>query len=469
MPNLTFQDVSLASALKQSKHYTHGCAAADYDNDGFTDLLITGYGGLALWHNQGDGTFVEETLQAQLTDSLWSSSAGWGDVDGDGALDLYVAHYVNWSFENDPPCQGATGIRDVCPPRQFEPLDDTLYLGNGDGTFRDGTRAAGLVPGGKGLGVLLADLDDDSDLDIYVANDTTNNFLYLNDGSGRFEERGVVSGTAMDEQANANGSMGVALLDFNHDCRPDLWVTNYEDEVFALYRNDADGAFLHVSARVGLRSLGSVFVGFGCVAGDFDLDGDEDLAIANGHVIHHPRNAPTLQQPLLLVNEGGRQFSKATEAAGSYFAQPHAGRGLAQGDFDGDGDLDLVFANNHQPAAMLWNTTPTEGRSLSIRLVGNQSNRDCVGARVILKTSAGLQLRQVAGGGSYLSTSDLTLHFGIPAGSRAQSLLVKWPGGRSEEIPLSEIASSRGPGSQCLMVFEAGRKPLEFRPAAARN
>jgi hypothetical protein len=233
-----------------TNHYTHGCFAADYDNDGFVDLLVTGYGGLQLWGNQGDGTFEEVAASAGLEDPSWSSAAAWGDVNNDGVLDLYVAHYVNWSFENNPLCHSLPGVVDICPPKVFNGLDDRLFLGNGDGTFRDVTDPSGLRPEGQGLGVLLGDVDLDGDLDIYVANDTTDNFLYINTGSGEFREEAAIRGVAVDDRGVANGSMGVSFGDYNLDGLPDIWVANFEVESFAMYRNEGAGNFHHVSRAI---------------------------------------------------------------------------------------------------------------------------------------------------------------------------------------------------------------------------
>ncbi|QDU37974.1 FG-GAP repeat protein [Maioricimonas rarisocia] len=459
--NGTFENVSGISRIDAAGYYSHGCSVADYDADGFADVLITGYGGLELWRNLGDGTFERAAETAGLIDPSWSSSAAWGDLDGDGHLDLYVAHYVNWSFENDPACYGPGGKRDVCAPRDFDGLDDTVFLSNGDGTFRDGSEEVGLVPEGKGLGVLLADLDHNGALDAYVANDTTNNFLYLNDGSGQLEERGVLSGTAVDALANANGSMGLVLTDFNLDGRSDLWVANYEDENFALYRNDGGGNFLYFSTQAELNLLGTLFVAFGCVPGDFDLDGDEDVAVANGHVVHIPRNAPLRQQPLMMVNDAGDRFERVMPAGSDYFEQQHPGRGLATGDLNGNGLLDLVFTNIREAPALLLNESQVAGESLQLRLVGRASNRTAIGARIELKTPAGTLLRHVVGGGSYLSSSDRTLHFGIPEGATVEEAVIHWSGGHVDRVGVDALTSE---SQHRLLVIVEGRddEPAEI-------
>lgn len=441
---MAFHDVTTLAGVDQAPYYSHGTAVGDYNSDGFPDLLVTGYRGLVLFCNQGDGTLVDMAQVAGLTDPLWSSSAGWGDFNGDSVLDLYVAHYVDWSFDNHPFCSAPSpGQREVCPPRSFSGLPHTLYFGAGDGTFRDGSQEAGLEPDGalgKGLGVLVADVDLDGDLDIYVANDTVPKFLYRNKGDGKFDEVGHQSGTALSDIANPDGSMGIDMGDFNLDGLPDLWVANYERESLALYRNEGDCQFLHVSRSTGVMAVGSLFVSFGTLFLDFDRDGDEDIFVTNGHVIRQPTNAPLKQLPLLFENRGGR-FVNVAPAAGPYLAEPHLGRGVAGGDLDNDGDIDLVLSPINEPAAVLANESPNDNHWLQIRLIGTKSHRDAVGAQLTLTTSAGIQTRQIKGGGSYLSQSDLRVFFGIPQGVKIEKLSIRWLSGTMQE--LTDLVSDR--------------------------
>lgn len=450
-----YVDVSNASLIAPSTHYTHGCAVGDFNNDGFADVLITGYGGVSLWENLGDGTFENVTLTAAVDDASWSSSAGWGDLDGDGNLDLYLAHYVDWSLQNNPPCEGPGGKQDVCPPRQFKDLKDSVYLSNGDGTFRNATESIGLAPGGKGLGVLMTDVDNDFDLDAYVANDTTNNFLYLNQGNGTFVEEGVISGTAIDHRANANGSMGLAVFDYNNDAVSDLWVTNYEDEVSALYEGSPGAIFQHVSTRVGIQTLGQLFVGFGCVAVDLDLDGDEDIAIANGHVVHFPRNAPTLQKPLLLENQSGIKFDQFHPDPNSYLDTPARGRGLVRIDYNADGLPDLLFVNSRQAPAIVENRSTGNGRAVYFQLYGRESNRSAIGSRIRLLDQQGEKqmTRWIYGGGSYLSSNSPDVHFGVPADFQIGTVEITWPNGVQTVLNPDQLADKLS-GTQRFVIIE---------------
>lgn len=426
-----FEPTTAPALVPFPDFYSHGVIVGDYDADGFSDVLITGYYGLQLLHNCGDGTFIDVTDESGLTATTWSTGAAWADINGDGALDSFVVSYVDWSFDNHPECF-FNNQRDVCAPGRFEAQTDQLWLSKGDGTFRNATTESGIVPGGKGLAVLAADADLDGDVDIYVANDTTPNFLYWNDGSGHLTEAGILSGTALGDDSSADGSMGVDIGDWNLDGQPDLWVANFENQTFALYRGQGDGLFEHSSTISGVTSVGQIFVGFGTVMRDFDLDGDEDIVATNGHVMRHSGNSPRQQRPLLFVNDSGKQFIDQASKAGDYFRSGHVGRGLAAGDLDGDGDLDLAVSHTNEPASLLENRTPAGAQAIQVQLVGTKSNRDAVGALVEFDFGEQKRIRLATGGGSYLSSSAATLTFGIPSDGRLRKIVVRWPSGLTE-------------------------------------
>lgn len=438
----SFRQVADQSRVAPSSHYTHGVTAADYDNDGFADLVITGYGALQLFHNQGDGTFAEVAQTSGMVDQLWSSSAAWADLNSDGNLDLYVCHYVDWSFDNHPYNPGPTPQqREVSFPKDFAGLKDSLFLSNGDSTFTDTSQAWKLVEGGKGLGVVIGDVNADNRPDIYVANDTTDNFLYLNEGD-HLVECGVASGVARDDDGVPQGSMGVDLCDFNGDLRPDLWVANYERESFALYRNEGRGLFLHVSRATGITALGGLFVGFGTKLTDADGDGDQDVLVANGHVIKYPKFTKRQQRPLLLLKEGMR-YVVGRHAEGNYFEELHEGRGLALGDMNNDGYADVVISNINEPVGCLRSTlTRAQSNPLTMELVGRISNRDSIGASVLIKCDKGSVSGSIVGGSSYLSSSDMRLIMQIPVTWQPEYLEIRWPTGKIQQLPWAAVKDS---------------------------
>ncbi len=431
-----FSPESDAAGVTTAPWYSHGAAITDFDNDGFGDVLVTGYGGLLFFQNQGDGTFAEIAREVGLTDSQWSTSAACGDLDGDGNPEIYVAHYVNWSPNNNPFCDGPKpGLREVCPPRRFEPLPDVIYHNNGDSTFSDFTEKLQLRTDGKGLGVVMADIDLDGHLDVYVANDTVPNFLYRNSGDGVLEDASTRSGTSLSDSGSPEGSMGVDVGDYNQDGRPDIWVSNFERESIALYRNDGNFIFQHVSRSTGITAVGGLAVGWGTVFLDFDRDGDEDVFVSNGHVIRYPTNAPLRQVPLLFQNDPGPRFHNVAPAAGEYLQTPHMGRGVACGDLDNDGDQDLVVSCTNEPLVVLANNSGTNN-SLVIRLIGIRSNRDAVGAFVKIRVASGQPeiLRLIKAGGSYASSNDPRLFFGVGSATSVADVEIHWPSGVIQQL-----------------------------------
>ena len=429
-----FLSVQVSAGLAPIRRYSHGTFIADVDEDGFSDLLITGYGGLQLFINQGDGTFFDHTEASLLTDHAWSSAAAWGDLNRDGILDLYVGHYVNWSFDNHPVCgQGGNGRRIVCAPSSFQGLPCIVYLGNGDGTFVESSQELGINQIGKTLGVVMADIDGKGQLDIYVANDTIPNHLYRRQTSGDFKNVGLENGVALGEKGESDGSMGVDVGDLDGDGRLDIWVANFENESFAFYRNQGNELFNHSSRAFGVTAVGTTAVGFGTIIFDVNGDGLQDIFCANGHI-----NAPDFptdrrQLPFLFLNERVKRLKNIAPTAGEYFRSRHLGRGAACGDLDGNGTPDLVVANLQEPVALLKNETPIENW-VSVRLIGRTSPRSAIGARVTLTTDGRKQVKVVRGGGSYLSTSDLAVLFGMGEFHDIDTIEIEWPSGLKQRI-----------------------------------
>lgn len=433
-----FENRTIESRIGTSRVYHHGIAVADFDHDGFEDFMLTGFGGVQLFLNHGDGTFAESRQAEQLLPSCWSASAAWGDFNHDGHLDVYVTSYVNWSFENDPPCFAADNLtRDNCSPKLFESLPDALLINGGDGTFSDQSRVFNVRPDGKSLGAVAADLNADGFLDLYVGNDVMVNFLYRNGAGTTFKDWSVFSGAGVSRRGSADASMGVNVVDFNNDGRFDIWAANFEMESFALYENLGEMQFRHVSDVTGVSGIGPHYVGWGSVFSDLDLDGDSDVAVCNGNVVQYPKHSPTLQKMILLENIEGSHFAEITSQAGEALLAPQHGRGLAWTDWNRDGKVDLLTSPTHSSAQLLQNVSSVSGRSLTLQLVGTSSPRQPIGTIVTLISSAGTQTKQLVGGGSYASTSLAEIHFGIPETADPTELRIQWPTGHHQSLALS--------------------------------
>jgi hypothetical protein len=444
--NWKFVDVSVLAGLAGPFQYTHGAAAFDYDNDGWTDLLLTGYNRLVLLHNEpdakGDRRFVDVTKKAGLDkDTLWSACAGWGDLDGDGYAEIYVTHYGDWGFDTNHPtdCTYDGKTRDVCQPRRFQPLPHSLYRNNRNGTFTDISDKLIAKKGGRGMGVLFVDVNADGRPDIYVANDTDDNYLWMNRGKRgeiALEEKGRLIGVACDERGNANGSMGLDAGDFDRSGRASIIVTNYEGELPALYQNriDAKGErFTYATMFTGVSVVTGIYVGWGAGFIDYDHDGWEDLLMVNGHAIRFPMKIDRRQKPILMHNEEG-QFKVATPLGGPYFLTPHNARGAAFGDLDSDGKVDVVVSHLNEPVVVLRNVAPTEGKHwVGVELLG-KDHHDVVGARVVLESDRGLQTRFAKGGASFGCTNDRRMIFGLGPDSAISKVTVYWPSGETQEF-----------------------------------
>jgi hypothetical protein len=434
-PNGTFTDITEKAGLTgmPQNQYGMGAAAADYDNDGFVDLYVTNIGSNTLYHNNGDGTFTDVTSRAGVAGGGWSASAGFFDYDNDGRLDLFVTRYVEWSFETNRYCgEKRPGYRSYCHPDNFEGMTNLLYHNNGNGTFTDVSAKAGLDKAvGKGLGVSFADFDDDGYVDVYVANDSVQSFLFHNEGDGTFSEVGLLAGVGFNEDGKTFAGMGVDFADYDNDGRADIVVTDLSNERYRLFRQNADRSFRDVTNSSGLGGATLTFSGWSTRFVDYDGDGWKDLFVAQGHVMDTiEKTAPNLkylQPPLLLRNESAR-FVRVD--AGDVFQREWAGRGAAFGDLDNDGDVDIVLSNVGQPAVVLRNEGGNRNHWLQIRTVGTRSNRDGIGCRVKVTTASGpAQYFTVTTAVGYLSASETRLTVGLGPDAAAASVEIRWPSG----------------------------------------
>lgn len=429
-----FQDTTAISSFPRMTHYNHAVAVNDIDNDGFSDLVIAGYKGLQLLRNQGDGTFEDITARSGLTAPVWCASCAWGDFNRDSFPDLFVCGYVDWSFENDPPCYAADGTtRDNCSPKLFNAAPDHLFLGDGEGRWRDGSKEFQVRTDGKALGAVAADLDGDHWLDLYVGNDVMMNFLYRNVDGTQFEDRSISSGAGVSSRGSPDASMGIDVADFDGDGRFDLWAANFEMESFALYQNQGNLLFRHVSEATGVSAIGESYVGWGSAFVDLDLDGDEDVVVCNGNVVKHPQHSPALQRMVVLENIERSHFNEVTELAGKALMVPTNGRGLAVTDWNRDGRCDLLTSPAEFPAQLLINQSHVTTRGLWVKLEGTSHARCPVGTRLELRSGGRSQWRQLKGGGSYASSHLSEPHFVIHETDSPAKLIVTWPSGESKE------------------------------------
>lgn len=430
----TFEDVTQRAGVK-GDWFALGVAVADYDNDGYPDMYVTGYGGNQLYRNNRDGTFADVTKKANVGASGWSSSAGWFDYDRDGRLDLFVGRYVEWDFEAGSVYCGEirAGYRAFCHPDNFRGATNTLYHQRADGTFEDVSVKSGIAePGGKALGVAFADFDNDGWLDVFVANDSVRQSLYLNKGDGTFEDIAIASGAGYDENGKTYAGMGIDTADYDNDGFMDVFITTLSTETYPLYHNDRDLTFTYTTNSAGVGQITLLYSGWGTRFVDVDNDGWRDLLVAQGHVLDTiEKTNPYLkhkQAPLLMMNTG-KGFVNVSASAGTAFANALSGRGAAFGDLNNDGQVDVAIAALEGPPVIL-RSNGTKNHWLGISLVGRKSNRDGIGARVTVTDAAGKkQIFDANTAGSYLSANDPRILVGLGSSTSVRKVEVMWPSG----------------------------------------
>jgi tetratricopeptide (TPR) repeat protein len=448
----TFRDVTGAAGVA-GKGYGMGCTAGDYDNDGDLDLFVTGLRGTILYRNRGDGTFEDVTTTAGVFSDRWTTAAGFGDLDGDGDLDLVVITYVDVALDDDRPCRDHAGQPIHCTPGYYPAQPDLLYRNNGDGTFTEVSQEAGFVgPEGRGLGLAIADFEGDGRLDLFVANDATPSFLFRNRGDLRFEEAGTEAGVATNGAGRATAAMGVVADDLDGDGRIDLFVTNLVNESSTFFRNLGGGLFADATLGAGLDAPSRPKTGFGTAALDADADGRLDLFVANGHVDDRPwANSPMAQTALFFWGRNRGRFEVAAQTGSAYFARPVVGRGVAAGDLNNDGRVDLVVIHRDAPASLLWNGART-GHWLGILLRGTVSGKTPIGTQVTFRIGDRSLVRWLTSGTGYLSAHDPRLWFGLEGASSVDRIEIKWPSGR--------IQSWAGVAADRIVEVEEGRDSL---------
>lgn len=432
----SYQDVT-SPAMLQSFGFGQGCAAADFDNDGFVDLFACGFGKSHLWRNNGDGTFSDVTESAGIRNERWATSAAFADLNADGLLDLYVVNYVDWT-PDAPPCflDDRKVQRKVCSPLDFPGQPDLLMENAGTGRFVsiEDFQTDGQVLAGKGLAVAATDLDGDAMLDVFVANDTMRNFLFINHGDFQFEETAVSEGVAFSQDGTLGSSMGIAVGDYDRNQWPDLFVTNFAHEVIDAMANFGPEGFIASNAELQLDASSTSVLNFGIVLADFDLDQWPDLFFANGHLWDSgPGGDEYRMRPNVLVNHTGKSFRDASDSAGDYFQQAWLGRSVAAGDLDNDGDTDLVVAHLSDPVALLENRSRRQGRSVQATFIGTRSCRQPLGCRVDVELNNDVVLTtHIPSGESFQATHDCRLIISLGEATEMKRISIHWPGGAIE-------------------------------------
>lgn len=435
----TFKDVTERAGLK-GVGYSMGVAAADYDNDGFVDLFVSGYKADRLYHNNGDGTFSDSSNKLPKTGEGWSTSAGWFDYDHDGRLDLFIARYMEWDFENGSMfCGGPTSVlRAYCHPDNFKGAANILLHQRSDGSFEDVSKTAGIAdPAGKGLGIAFADFNNDGWTDVFVANDSVRQSLYRNKGDGTFEDIAVISGAAYDEDGRTFAGMGIDTGDFDNDGYVDVFITTLSNEKYALYRNNGDFSFTYVTNTTGVGQITLLNAGWGARFVDVDNDGFRDLFVAQSHVLDTVEKSTAYlkyKQPLLLMTNTGKGFVNVSATAGPAFNAPVVARGAAFGDLNNDGQIDAVVSVLDDAPVILRNAG-TAHHWIGIALSGTKSNRSGIGARVTVTDATGKkQIFDAGTAGSYLSSNDPRIVVGLGNAKAVRSIEVRWPSGKVQVI-----------------------------------
>ena len=436
----TFTDVTEKAGVAAGG-FGQGIAVGDYDGDGFPDLYVTQYGRSILYHNNGDGTFTDVTEKAGVAAPGWASSAVWFDYDNDGRLDLFVGRFVDFSKDLNKPCGvHDDGQRHYCIPQIYSPMASWLFHNNGDGTFTDVSKQSGIANRvGKAWGVVATDINNDGLMDLWVSNDTVADFLFVNKGGGKFEEAGDAAGVAYSSSGRARSGMGLDSADFNEDGWMDLFVANLDREMFAIYQNNHDGTFDDVALPTGIGKVTRLMSGWGLKFFDYDNDGNLDLFLANGNpddLINSLHGEVTYEEPLILLQRTAKGFQDVSATSGPIFQQRFNSRGLAVGDFDNDGAVDVLISMNNGAPLLLKNTAAARNHWLGLRLVGKTSNADAIGARITYQAGDLKRGRMKVGGGSYLSSHDPRIVLGIGAREKLDSLEIKWPlpGGKVEHF-----------------------------------
>ncbi len=445
----TFSDVTGKAGVGGEGHYGQGVAVGDFDNDGWPDLYVTGYGRAILYRNNHDGTFTDVTTKGGVADEgKWSTSAGWFDYDKDGWLDLVVTNYIEWTPKNNLWCgERAPGYRSYCNPGNYKGQKTKLYHNNHDGTFTDVSDKSGVgLPESKGMGVVLADFDNDGWPDIAIANDTWPNFLFLNNHDGTFKDVSLVSGLAVSEDGKYEAGMGIDAADVNGDGLLDVYITHLDFELNRLYLNNGDTTFTDDTYSSGIGAKARLLSGVAAKFLDYDNDGWMDILQLNGAMLDNVslyHSEVSYKEPLLMFrNLGQGRFEMTSAQLGPDFLRPVAGRGLATADFDNDGDLDIAVNNRGEYPELLRNDGGNANHWLEVLLIGTKSNRDGVGARLKLTSEGFTEVQQAEGGTSYMSASDPRIHFGLGKRGKVDSLEITWPSGQVDKlanIPIDQI------------------------------